>query len=108
MDNAIKQIDSLGNGVIDTKSFLPLVAVKNGQMVHLFTDGFIDFTNVTELRFPDSRFAFAVKFYERTPGTMIDATPKKSIVMGAGRTVLELNDASVYYVEATLLIKENL
>ena len=108
MDNGIKQVESLGNGVIDTKSFLPLVAVKNGQMVHLSTDGFIDLTNVRELRFPDSRFAFAVKFYERKPGTMVDATPTKAILMGAGRTVLELNEASVCYIEASLLTKENL
>ncbi len=108
MDTSVKQIESLGNGVIDTKTYLPLVAVKNGQIVHLFTDGFIDFTNVKELRFPDSRFSFSVKFYERTPGSVIESTLKKSILMGSGRTVLELNDASVYYVEATLLTKENL
>jgi len=108
MDQQVKQIGNLGNGVIDTKTYLPLVAVKNGQMVYLSTDGFIDFTNVNELRFPDSRFAFAVKFYEKDVGANIDATPAKVIIMNAGRTRLEINEAHVYFVEATLLTKENL
>lgn len=108
MDQQVKQIESLGNGVIDTKTYLPLIAVKNGQMVHLSTDGFIDFSNVPKLTFPDSRFAFAVKFYEKDVGANIDATPAKILIMGAGRTELELNEAHVYFVEATLLTKENL
>lgn len=107
MDQQVKQIEILGNGVIDTKTYLPLIAVKNGQMVHLSTDGFIDFTNVPKLTFPDSRFAFAVKFYEKGVGANIDATPVKVLVIDAGRTEIEINETAIYFAEATLLIKEN-
>jgi len=49
-----------------------------------------------------------VKFYEKDVGANIDATPAKVIIMNAGRTRLEINEAHVYFVEATLLTKENL
>lgn len=107
MDTQVKQTEFLGNGVVDTKTFLPFIAVKNGQMVHLSTDGFVDFSNVSKLAFPDSRFAFAVKFYELTPDTITDATPVKVLVIDAGRTEIEINESAIYFAEATLLIKEN-
>ena len=104
MDTQVKQTEFLGNGVVDTKTFLPFIAVKNGQMVHLSTDGFVDFSNVSKLTFPDSRFAFAVKL---TTDTITDATPVKVLVIDAGRTEIEINESAIYFAEATLLIKEN-
>ena len=58
-------------------TFSPFVSVKNGQMVHLFTDGFVDLSNVPSLKFPDSRFAFAVKVYEKDPQELLEAIPDK-------------------------------
>ena len=107
-DRQVLQHADLGNGVVDTMTFSPFVSVKNGQMVHLFTDGFVDLSNVTSLKFPDSRFAFAVKVYEKDPQELLEAIPDKVFVIAAGRTELEINETSVAYMEATLLVKENL
>lgn len=106
MDLQVKSELALGNGVVDTKSYLPLIAVKNGQSVTMFTDGFIDFSNVPKLTFPDSRFNFLVKFYLRTTGTN-EAVPIKVLMVEAGRTEVELALGAVYYVTAELIIKEN-
>lgn len=108
MDLQIKEESRLGNSVVDTKSYLPLVAVKNGAVVHMSTDGFIELTNVPELHFPDSRFPFRVSLYEMDDYDGIEATLHKSFVMEAGRTQLELNESGAYYIEATIIIKENL
>jgi hypothetical protein len=107
MDTQVKQSAFLGNGVVDTKSYLPFVAVKNGQTVRLFTDGFVDFTNVPVLKFPDSRFAFAVKFYEVQSGEFVNAYPARALIVQAGRTEMEINEQLVAYAEAELVTKEN-
>jgi hypothetical protein len=107
MDLQIKKDLTLGAAVVDTKTFLPLVAVKNGQAVHLFTDGIVDLSQVSTLRLPDSRFAYVVKFYEQDSGARIDTTPTKAIMVEAGRTTLEINESSPCFVEAELIVKEN-
>ena len=91
-DRQVLQHADLGNGVVDTMTFSPFVSVKNGQMVHLFTDGFVDLSNV----------------YEKDPQELLEAIPDKVFVIAAGRTELEINETSVAYMEATLLVKENL
>jgi hypothetical protein len=107
MDQQVKQEQTLGNAVIDTKSYLPLIAVKNGNVVTMFTDGFVDLSHVSTLRLPDSRFAYVVKFYEQDSGARIDTTPTKAIMVEAGRTTLEINESSPCFVEAELIAKEN-
>ena len=107
MDLQIKKDLTLGAAVVDTKTFLPLIAVKNGQAVHLFTDGIVDLSQVSTLRFPDSRFAFVVKFYEQDAGARIDTTPTKAIMVESGRTTLDIHESAPCYVEATLIVKEN-
>ena len=49
-DRQVLQHADIGNGVVDTMTFSPFVSVKNGQMVHLFTDGFVDLSNVPSLK----------------------------------------------------------
>lgn len=107
MDNQVRMTDKIGGVVVDTKTYMPLVAVKNGQAVHLFTDGIVDLSQVSTLRLPDSRFAYVVKFYEQDSGTRIDTTPTKAIMVEAGRTTLEINESSPCFVEAELIAKEN-
>jgi hypothetical protein len=51
MDQQVKQEQALGNAVIDTKSYLPLIAVKNGNVVTMFTDGFIFPTQTSTILF---------------------------------------------------------
>lgn len=110
MDAQVK-ISELGNGVVDTKSFWPLVAVKNGQVVRLFTDGMFDFNTIKKLSFPDSRFPFLVKLWQLSNGEN-GMTLHKAILMEAGRTEVEIDEyqygeGKKIFVEADIIIKEN-
>lgn len=107
MDSQVLRYADLGDGVVDTKTYLPFIAVKNGQNVRMFTDGFIDFSVVPVLKFPDSRFNFAVKFYEQESGEIVNAYPSRALIVEAGRTEMEINETAVAYAEAELLTKEN-
>jgi hypothetical protein len=51
MDAQVFKFADLGDGVVDTRTYLPFIAVKNGQNVRMFTDGFIDFSVVPVLKF---------------------------------------------------------
>lgn len=107
MDQQVKQEQALGNAVIDTKSYLPLIAVKNGNVVTMFTDGFVDLSVVEKLRFPESRFPFKVALFAKMNYRSLEAQPTTTYILDAGRTELELNESSVCYIEATLITKEN-
>lgn len=107
MDQQVKQEQALGNAVIDTKSYLPLIAVKNGNVVTMFTDGFVDLSVVEKLRFPESRFPFKVALFAKMNYRSLEAQPTTTYILDAGRTELELKEASVCYIEATLITKEN-
>ena len=108
MDRQVRHSAEIGSVVVDTKTYLPLVAVKNGGTVQMFSEGFIDLSNVPSLHVPDSRFDCLVKFYELESGATIDATPFKAIKVDAGRTELDIGINTACFVEATLIIKENL
>lgn len=107
MDLQVKSESLLGNGVVDTKTYLPLVAVKNGQVIHLFSDGYIDLTNVPLLRFPNARYSFIVKMYRKVNSKLIESDPYLCYLMEAGRTSLELAETFTAYIEATIIVKEN-
>lgn len=107
MDQQVKQEQALGNAVIDTKSYLPLIAVKNGNVVTMFTDGFVDLSVVEKLRFPESRFPFKVALFAKMNYRSLEAQPTTTYILDAGRTELELKETSVCYIEATLITKEN-
>lgn len=105
MDRQILQTRELGNGVVDTKTFWPFIAVKNGQVVRLSSDGLFDLSNVKALKFPAARFPFLLHFYVASAGT--DVYETKAIYIEAGRTEIEINEPIVAYVEASLIVKEN-
>jgi hypothetical protein len=107
MDQQVKQEQALGNAVIDTKSYLPLIAVKNGNVVTMFTDGFVDLSVVDKLRFPESRYPFKVALFSKMNYRNLEAQPTTTYILDAGRTELELNETSVCYIEATIITKEN-
>lgn len=107
MDQQVKQEQTLGNAVIDTKSYLPLIAVKNGNVVTMFTDGFVDLSVVDKLRFPESRYPFKVALFSKMNNRSLEAQPTTTYIMDAGRSELELKETSVCYIEATIITKEN-
>lgn len=107
MDQQVKQEQTLGNAVIDTKSYLPLIAVKNGNVVTMFTDGFVDLSVVDKLRFPESRYPFKVALFAKMNYGSLEAQPTTTYIMDAGRSELELKETSVCYIEATIITKEN-
>jgi hypothetical protein len=107
MDAQVMKFADLGDGVVDTRTYLPFIAVKNGQNVRMFTDGFVDFSIIPVLKFPDSRFAFALKLYKQATGEIVGAVPYRILIVDAGRTEMEINETAICYAEAELLVKEN-
>lgn len=97
-----------GKSQIDDKSYLPLIAVKNGIKTTLTSDGLIDLSNVSTLIIPAARYDYLIRVvcFAADDNGVVHCTGTDFLFVNRGQTQIDINKNVLAKLDAELFEKE--